>query len=83
MPISVSFFGPTFDKVLGLNRDAYVEEGADNRFEGMTFVLTGSLENYSRKEAEDIIEKFGGKASRFCFKENNLCNSSEKMQAQN
>ena len=29
----------------------------------MTFVLTGALDNYSRKEAEDIIEKFGGKAS--------------------
>ena len=39
------------------------EEGSDNRFEGMTFVLTGALEKYSRKEAEDIIEKFGGKAS--------------------
>jgi DNA ligase (NAD+) len=39
------------------------EEGADNRFEGMTFVLTGALDGYSRKEAEDIIEKFGGKTS--------------------
>ena len=50
-------------KVLGLNMNVYEEEGADNRFEGMVFVLTGSLEGYSRKEAEDIIEKFGGKAS--------------------
>lgn len=50
-------------KVLGLNMEAIEEEGADNRFEGMTFVLTGALEGYSRKEAEDIIEKFGGKAS--------------------
>jgi DNA ligase (NAD+) len=39
------------------------EEGADNRFEGKTFVLTGALDGYSRKEAEDIIEKFGGKTS--------------------
>ncbi len=50
-------------KMLGLNMTAYEEEGVDNRFEGMTFVLTGALEEYSRKEAEDIIEKFGGKAS--------------------
>lgn len=35
----------------------------DNRFEGMVFVLTGSLENYSRKEAEKIIESYGGKTS--------------------
>ena len=54
-------------KDLGLNMEALAEEGADNRFEGMTFVLTGALEGYSRKEAEDIIEKFGGKASRLCF----------------
>ena len=39
------------------------EEGLDNRFEGMIFVLTGALEKFSRKEAEDIIEKFGGKTS--------------------
>lgn len=35
----------------------------DDRFEGMIFVLTGGLENYSRKEAEEIIENFGGKTS--------------------
>ena len=70
-------------KDLGLNMEALVEEGADNRFEGMTFVLTGSLEGYSRKEAEDIIEKFGGKVSRFCFKEDNICYCSEKLQVQN
>lgn len=35
----------------------------DNRFEGKTFVLTGSLENYTREQAGEIIEKFGGKVS--------------------
>ena len=39
------------------------EENSDNRFEGKIFVLTGALEKYSRKEAEEIIEKFGGKTS--------------------
>ena len=35
----------------------------DNRFEGMTFVLTGTLPNYKRSEASKIIESFGGKTS--------------------
>ena len=30
---------------------------------GKTFVLTGSLEKYTRDEAGEIIEKFGGKTS--------------------
>ena len=30
---------------------------------GKTFVLTGSLENYTREEASNIIESFGGKTS--------------------
>ena len=50
-------------KQAGVNMEAVVEENVDNRFEGKTFVLTGSLEKYTRKEAEDIIEKFGGKTS--------------------
>ena len=29
----------------------------------MTFVLTGTLQNYTRDEATDIIENFGGKTS--------------------
>ena len=35
----------------------------DNRFEGMTVVLTGTLPNYKRSEASKIIESFGGKTS--------------------
>ena len=35
----------------------------DNRFLGKTFVLTGTLESFTRAEAEAIIEGFGGKAS--------------------
>ena len=47
----------------GVNMKAIEDENADNRFEGKTFVLTGSLEKYTRQEASDIIEKFGGKVS--------------------
>ena len=49
-------------KEAGVNME-YEEEMIDNRFDGKIFVLTGSLENYTRKEAGDLIEKFGGKVS--------------------
>lgn len=39
------------------------EEIVDQRFAGMTFVLTGTLPTYTRDEAGAIIEKFGGKVS--------------------
>lgn len=39
------------------------EETLDNRFGGMTFVMTGALEQFTRSEAEEIVVKFGGKAS--------------------
>ncbi len=39
------------------------KEKIDNRFEGKTFVLTGTLPTYSRNEASGIIEKFGGKTA--------------------
>ena len=47
----------------GVNMVAEKEEGTDERFAGQTFVLTGTLEKYSREEASEIIEKFGGKTS--------------------
>ncbi len=39
------------------------EEKKDNRFAGLTFVLTGTLQRYTRDEASAIIESYGGKAS--------------------
>ncbi len=36
---------------------------SDNRFSGMTFVLTGALSKFTREEATEKIELFGGKAS--------------------
>ena len=50
-------------KNLGVNMESLQEDNIDNRFEGKIFVLTGALEKYSRKEAEDLIEKYGGKTS--------------------
>ena len=50
-------------KEYGVNMEYIQEDGADERFYGMTFVLTGTLKSFSRKEAEDIIEKFGGKTA--------------------
>ena len=35
----------------------------DNRFEGKTFVLTGTLPTLKRAEASKLIESFGGKTS--------------------
>lgn len=47
----------------GVNMQVLEEESLDNRFEGKTFVLTGTLEKYTRQEASDLIEKYGGKVS--------------------
>lgn len=35
----------------------------DTRFSGMTFVLTGALSKFTREEATELIELYGGKAS--------------------
>ena len=50
-------------KNAGVNMESIIEENTDNRFEGMTFVLTGTLPNLTRTEASEIIESFGGKVS--------------------
>ena len=50
-------------KQAGVNMESQEQEVEDTRFEGKIFVLTGSLEKYSRDEASKIIEKFGGKTS--------------------
>ena len=66
----VEFFGQDQTKDLieklqqaGVNMKYLEEEGADDRFAGKTFVLTGGLDNFTRGEASNIIEKFGGKTS--------------------
>ena len=49
-------------KAVGVNMESQ-KEIVDMRFEGMTFVLTGTLSMYKRSDAQKIIESFGGKAS--------------------
>lgn len=49
-------------KTLGVNMtEPHVEKGTS--LEGKTFVITGTLPTYSRKEAQDLIERNGGKVS--------------------
>ena len=49
-------------KTVGVNMKN-LSETEDMRFSGMTFVLTGTLSQFTRTEASEIIEKFGGKTS--------------------
>ena len=72
-PITAGFIRQWFDNPqsqhqIMLLRQAGVdfsskEERSDNRFLGKTFVLTGTLEGFTRDEASEIIEKMGGKTS--------------------
>ncbi len=62
------FHIPQSQHLIGRLRDAGVdftshEEKKDERFAGLTFVLTGTLQRYTRDEASAIIESFGGKAA--------------------
>ena len=62
------FNNPQSMHLIGRLREAGVsfsskEDKRDNRFAGLTFVLTGTLEHFTRDEASAIIESYGGKAS--------------------
>ncbi len=62
------FAAPQSQHLLGRLKDAgvsmdAVNDAVDSRFEGKTFVLTGTLEKYTRDEAAAIIERYGGKAA--------------------
>ena len=59
-------------KEYGVNMEDKTQDNVDNRFEGLTFVLTGSLEGFSREEAGNIIENFGGKVSNSVSKRTNF-----------
>lgn len=50
-------------KSAGVNMQILEETVEDEKLEGKTFVLTGTLEHYSREEASKLIEQHGGRTS--------------------
>lgn len=50
-------------RACGVNMSYSRQSTGDNRFEGLTFVLTGTLPTMKRDEAKKLIESFGGKVS--------------------
>ena len=46
-----------------LGLEPWVPKQASAALAGMTFVVTGTLQTYSREEVQDLIEKNGGKAA--------------------
>ncbi len=64
-------------KALGVNTKS-LKEVKDNRFAGMTFVLTGTLPTFQRSEAAAIIESFGGKTSSSVSKKTSIVLAGEE-----
>lgn len=58
-------------KQAGLNMECKESVGEDQRFAGLTFVITGTLPNMDRKEAAAMIENFGGKVTGSVSKKTN------------
>lgn len=50
-------------RAAGVNMQAEAREKAGNQFDGLTFVLTGTLPTLSREQASTLIEAHGGKVS--------------------
>jgi DNA ligase (NAD+) len=66
-------------KAAGVNLEGNGKrELKDNRFEGLTFVLTGTLPSFTRAEATEIIENFGGKVSGSVSKKTNYVLAGEE-----
>lgn len=65
-------------KEAGVNMKGTKKELKGNRLAGLTFVLTGTLEKYSRQEAAEIIESYGGKVSGSVSKNTNFVVAGEE-----
>lgn len=55
----------------GVNMTYTKQSSGDDRFAGLTFVLTGTLPTMKRDEAKSLIESFGGKVSGSVSKKTN------------
>ncbi|KAJ9667964.1 hypothetical protein H2201_001769 [Coniosporium apollinis] len=47
----------------GAKASKEMPEGAPDALDGLTFVVTGVIDSYTRKEAEAVIKQFGGKTA--------------------
>ncbi len=59
-------------KELGLNMTTEPEEIQESRFSGLTIVLTGSLQYFTRKEAKELLERLGANVSGSVSKKSDL-----------
>ncbi len=50
-------------KEAGVNMEAEKKQEGPRPLEGLTFVLTGTLERYTRQQATELIEKLGGRVA--------------------
>ena len=65
-------------KNLGLNFNSDIQIEHSESFSGKKFVLTGTLENYTREEASRLIEERGGKVSNSVSKKTDYVIAGEK-----
>ena len=65
-------------KACGVNTAANSAQKVDARFEGMTFVLTGTLPTLTRSEAETLIKQYGGKTSSSVSKKTSIVLAGEE-----
>ncbi len=65
-------------KGLGVNMISHRNEDSLDSFKGLKFVLTGSLENFGRKEAGELIELRGGTVSSSVSKNTNVVVAGEE-----
>ena len=47
----------------GIKINEGINEASTNKLEGLTYVITGTIDNYKRDEIKDLIEKNGGKVT--------------------
>ena len=59
-PLNINLINKLKD--LGLNF-SYLDDNVDDKLEGLTFVLTGTLEKYKRDELTNILESKGAKVT--------------------